>query len=124
MPYWIIVSLSERECLFRLLSLHEVFFGMAPLSFAGDQRANFQPVKSLIFNVGKEDPSVFHLLLAATANDIAYIRGRQESEDVIKHRGIALGLIKKRVLDWQSTTDGTLVAVALLAGTEVSAKCW
>lgn len=97
------------------------FFGMAPLSFAGDQRSNFQPVKSLIFNVGLADSSVFHLLLSAAANDIAYMRGKEESEDVVKHRGIALGLIKKRVLDWQaSSTDGTLIAVALLAGIEVS----
>lgn len=93
---------------------------MAPLSFAGDQRANFQPVKSLIFTMGIADSSVFHMVLAAAANDIAYIRGQQESEEVAKHRGIALSLIKKRVLDWQTgAPDGTLVAVALLAGSEV-----
>ena len=98
----------------------EDFFGMAPLSFAGDQRANFQPVKSLIFNVGLADSSVFHTILCAAAQDIAYIRGEQESEDVVKHRGTALGLIKSRVLNWQKgSPDGTLVAVALLAGSEV-----
>ncbi|KUJ12894.1 uncharacterized protein LY89DRAFT_737794 [Mollisia scopiformis] len=100
--------------------LDHYFFGMAPLSFAGDQRSNFQPVKSLIFNVGLADSSVFHLVLSAAAKDIAYIRGQEESQDVVRHRGIALELIKKRVLDWQaSSADGTLVAVALLAGTEL-----
>ncbi|CZR54674.1 uncharacterized protein PAC_04558 [Phialocephala subalpina] len=100
--------------------LDHYFFGMAPLSFAGDQRANFQPVKSLIFNVGLADSSVFHTILSAAAQDIAYIRGEQEPEDVVKHRGTALGLIKSRVLNWQKgSPDGTLVAVALLAGSEL-----
>lgn len=100
--------------------LDHYFFGMAPLSFAGDQRSNFQPVKSLIFTIGLSDSSVFHMVLSAAAHDIAYIRGQQESEEVAKHRGIALGLIKKRVLDWQTgSPDGTLVAVALLAGCEL-----
>ncbi|KAF8861942.1 hypothetical protein BDZ45DRAFT_233328 [Acephala macrosclerotiorum] len=69
---------------------------------------------------GLSDSSVFHMVLSAAAHDIAYIRGQQESEEVAKHRGIALGLIKKRVLDWQTgSPDGTLVAVALLAGCEL-----
>lgn len=70
--------------------------------------------------MGLADSSVFHMVLSAAAHDIAYIRGEKESEEVAKHRGIALSLIKKRVLDWQTgSPDGTLAAVALLAGSEV-----
>lgn len=91
------------------------------MSFAGDNRADFQPVKKLVFNMGLLGAPGFHVILSAAANDIAAMRGMQNSEDGIMHQRIAIGLVNKRLSEWRpdSSNEG-LASVALLAGLEVS----
>jgi hypothetical protein len=90
------------------------------VSFRLDSRADFAPVKELSFHVSLSDPSAFHVILATAANDIAVLQGHDESPDAIKHRGLALRLVNKRLLQRGSdTSDASVAAVALLAGSEV-----
>ena len=90
------------------------------MSFRLDSRADFAPVKELSFQVSLSDPSAFHVILATAANDIAVLQGHGESPEAIKHRGLALGLVNKRLLQLGSdTSDATIAAVAILAGSEV-----
>jgi hypothetical protein len=89
------------------------------VSFRLDNRADFAPVKELSFHVSLSDPSAFHVVLATAANDIAALQGKGESPEAIKHRGLALGLVNKRLLQPGSgTSDASVAAVALLAGSE------
>lgn len=101
--------------------VHKVFFGLAPLSFVGDNRADFQPVKKLVFNMGLLGAPGFHVILAAAANDIAAARGILTSEDGLKHQRIAMALVNKKLSQWQmDSSNESLASVALLAGLEVS----
>jgi hypothetical protein len=99
--------------------LIEVVFGVAPVSYNLDSNSDFNPVKALSFKVALADASAFHVLLSAGANDIAALHGRQDSEDAIKHRGISISLVNKR-LSMGDASDRALAAVTLLAGNEVS----
>ena len=90
------------------------------MSFRQDNRADFQPVKELTFNVSLCDSSAFHVILATAANDIAALHGRKDSPEAIMHRGLALGLVNQRLLKHGSdTSDASIAAVALLTGSEV-----
>jgi len=98
----------------------EVFYGLAPIAFAGDT-PNFQPVKKILFDLGITDASLFHMILSAAADDIAALRGRQISEEAIKHRAIALSMVNKRISQYGlDSSDLNLTTVALLAGWDVS----
>jgi len=90
------------------------------VSFRQDNRADFQPVKELCFHVSLTDPSAFHVVLGAAANDIAALHGREDSPEAIRHKGLALGMVNKRLLqDGLDTSDASISAVALLTGNEV-----
>jgi hypothetical protein len=98
----------------------EVLSGVAPVSFRQDRRADFQPVKELSFHVSLSDPSAFHVVLGTAANDIAALHGREDSPEAIMHKGLALGMVNKRLLqDGSDTSDASIAAVALLTGGEV-----
>ncbi|KAH6701988.1 hypothetical protein BKA61DRAFT_681258 [Leptodontidium sp. MPI-SDFR-AT-0119] len=100
--------------------LDHFFFGLAPLSFVGDNRADFQPVKKLVFNMGLLGAPGFHVILAAAANDIAAARGILTSEDGLKHQRIAMALVNKKLSQWQmDSSNESLASVALLAGLEL-----
>ncbi|KAE9369852.1 hypothetical protein N431DRAFT_485662 [Stipitochalara longipes BDJ] len=96
--------------------LDHFFYGLAPIAFAGDT-PNFQPVKKILFDLGITDASLFHMILSAAADDIAAMRGRQSSEEAIKHRAIALSMVNKRISEYGlDPSDLNLTTVALLAG--------
>ncbi|PVH82232.1 hypothetical protein DL98DRAFT_142389 [Cadophora sp. DSE1049] len=100
--------------------LDHFFFGLAPLSFIGDNRADFQPVKKLVFNMGLLGAPGFHVILAAAANDIAAARGIKTSEDGLKHQRIAISLVNRKLSDWRVENENeSLASVALLAGLEL-----
>ena len=88
------------------------------MSFRQDNGADFAPVKELSFHVSLSDPAAFHVVLGTAANDIAALQGRGESPEGIKHKGLALGLVNKRLLQ-HGSDDASIAAVALLAGGEV-----
>jgi hypothetical protein len=93
---------------------------LAPIAFAGDT-PNFQPVKKILFGLGSTEASSFHMILSAAANDIAILQGRQNREEAIKHRAIALSMVNKRISQrGLDSSDLTLTTVALLAGYDVS----
>ncbi|KAH7360977.1 hypothetical protein BKA65DRAFT_196244 [Rhexocercosporidium sp. MPI-PUGE-AT-0058] len=100
--------------------LDHFFFGLAPLSFVGDNRADFQPVKKLVFNMGLLGAPGFHVILAAAANDIAAARGIRTSEAGLKHQRIAIALVNKKLSEWKpDSSNESLASVALLAGLEL-----
>lgn len=103
--------------------LDHFFSGLEPVAYLHDAHADFATVKRLVFNIGLISPPAFHVILAASASDIAVLHGREDSEDSIAHRGHALGLVKRNL--WarkpeQLPSDDSLGGIALLAGNEVS----
>ncbi|KAK6585680.1 hypothetical protein PZA11_002407 [Diplocarpon coronariae] len=103
--------------------LYHFIFGLVPLSFAGHgrhNRGNYQPVKMIVFKTSLVGEPGFHVLLSAAANDIASMRGLQNSKDGIQHHAIAIRLVNQRISDWKSDfSSECLSSVALLAGLEL-----
>jgi hypothetical protein len=90
------------------------------VTFRADNRANFQPVKALSFEVALSAPPAFHVILSAAANDIATLHGREGSREAIMHRGKALALVSKGLAKTgQRPGDDVLTGVALFTGNEV-----
>lgn len=90
------------------------------MTFRADNRANFQPVKALAFEVALSAPPAFHVILSAAANDIATLHGRDDSREAIMHRGKALALVSKGLAKTgQPPGDDVLTGVALFTGNEV-----
>ena len=50
---------------------------------------------------------------------MAILQGRQDSQLVIKHRGLSLRLANKKIAEGDAS-DNAIIIVALLAGYEVS----
>lgn len=78
-------------------------------------------MKKILLDLGITDASLFHMILSAAADDIAALRGKQISEEAIKHRAIALSMVNKRISRYGlDSSDLNLTTVALLAGWDVS----
>lgn len=102
------------------LLIEIVLSGVAPTTYKQDARANFQPVKTLSFEVALSAPPAFHVILSAAATDIATLHGRSDSRESIMHRGKALALVSKGLSKTgQMPGDDVLAAVALFTGNEV-----
>jgi hypothetical protein len=94
--------------------------GVAPKAFLLDPRASFRSVSLLCFQVAQLDPAAFHVILGAAASDIARLHKRSNSVQSITHLGYALSFVKTRLAHPNDLpSDGTLAAVAMLAGNEV-----
>jgi hypothetical protein len=59
-------------------------------------------------------------VLGVAANDIAALHEQEDSPEAIMHKGLALQMVNKRLLqDGSDTSDESIAAVALLTGSEV-----
>ncbi|XMA08767.1 hypothetical protein WAI453_001558 [Rhynchosporium graminicola] len=97
-----------------------LFFGQGPLSFVGDNRAGFQPITKLVFDVGLYRPSGFHAIMATAANHVAASRELRISVDGLTHQQTAISLVNKMLSVWQPDRwSESLVSITLLAMLEV-----
>ncbi len=66
------------------------------------------------------DAAAIHVLLAAASADIDSRHGRQMSNESVIHHSTALRKTNQRLVQsWPAPSDGTIIAVALLAGYEL-----
>jgi hypothetical protein len=81
------------------------------------------PVHLRLHDVATNDAAAFHSMLAYSARQLDSMAGSQISTRALKHSSATLRLIYERLRDpYFGCEDGLVMAVALLAFTEVSTQ--
>ncbi|KAE9378982.1 hypothetical protein N431DRAFT_326830 [Stipitochalara longipes BDJ] len=104
--------------------LDHYLFVYAPGSLTAESRASFQGIKNFSFESALQHPSAFHVVLALGASHIAIMTGKEDSEESIKHRWMAVKTVNERLSKKAAASDDSNIAsVALLAGLELMFGC-